>query len=60
MDIQEGKLISSIHKFIEPVLQETYGQPASDRHLVVVAHGIFNFEIREYSALASSDNRLGT
>lgn len=37
-------LTVSIAQFIEPVLRESYGQPPSSKHLVVVAHGIFNYE----------------
>ncbi|KAK8845520.1 hypothetical protein IAR55_006235 [Kwoniella newhampshirensis] len=34
----------AIRLFIEPALKECHGQPPSCRHLVVVAHGIFNAE----------------
>lgn len=34
----------SIATFIEPVLRECHGSAASGKHLVVVAHGIFNAE----------------
>ncbi|KAK4685182.1 hypothetical protein P7C73_g4975, partial [Tremellales sp. Uapishka_1] len=34
----------AIANFIEPILQESRGQPASSKHIVVVAHGIFNAE----------------
>lgn len=33
-----------VSKYIEPVLRETRGQPPTGRHVVVVAHGIFNAE----------------
>lgn len=33
-----------IAQFIEPVLRETKGRPPTQRHVVVVAHGIFNSE----------------
>ncbi|WWC85877.1 uncharacterized protein L201_000744 [Kwoniella dendrophila CBS 6074] len=34
----------AIHKFIEPILSECHGSPATQRHVVVVAHGIYNAE----------------
>ena len=43
--IQGGRvLIDRIAKFIEPSLQMTRGRPPSSKHVVVVAHGIFNSE----------------
>jgi hypothetical protein len=35
---------TSIAAFIEPVLKECHGSAAADKHLMVVAHGIFNAE----------------
>ncbi|WVR03515.1 hypothetical protein IAU60_000506 [Kwoniella sp. DSM 27419] len=34
----------AIRQFIEPILEGCRGQPPSSRHVVVVAHGIFNAE----------------
>ncbi|WVQ93756.1 hypothetical protein IAU59_000833 [Kwoniella sp. CBS 9459] len=34
----------AIKQFIEPILQECHGSPPTSRHVVVVAHGIFNAE----------------
>ncbi|OCF45152.1 hypothetical protein I317_00954 [Kwoniella heveanensis CBS 569] len=34
----------AIKQFIEPILQECHGSPPSSKHVVVVAHGIFNSE----------------
>ncbi|EIW67919.1 hypothetical protein TREMEDRAFT_33028, partial [Tremella mesenterica DSM 1558] len=34
----------AIADFIEPILQTNHGRPASSKHIVVVAHGIFNSE----------------
>jgi hypothetical protein len=41
---QDLKAYCSVGKFIEQHLQECEGKPASSRHVVVVAHGIFNSE----------------
>ncbi|ODN76113.1 hypothetical protein L202_06045 [Cryptococcus amylolentus CBS 6039] len=34
----------AIEQYIEPILQESRGKPPSDKHVAVVAHGIFNSE----------------
>lgn len=34
----------SVEQFIEPILKECRGKPATSKHVVVVAHGIFNSE----------------
>lgn len=46
--LRTGLIHPSVAQFIEPVLVDAYGQPASSRHIVVVAHGIFNSEIRTF------------
>ncbi len=33
-----------IETFIEPFLRESHGKPPTHKHIVVVAHGIFNSE----------------
>lgn len=42
-----GRTVSdrSVAKYIEPALRAHYGQPAASYHVVVVAHGIFNYEL---------------
>jgi len=40
----EREAYCSIGKFIEQHLQECEGKAATSRHVVVVAHGIFNSE----------------
>jgi broad specificity phosphatase PhoE len=39
------KLIGRIAQFIEPSLKEQRGQPADSKHIMFVAHGIFNSEL---------------
>ncbi|OWZ70806.1 hypothetical protein AYX14_03780 [Cryptococcus neoformans] len=34
----------AVEQFIEPILKECRGKPATSKHVVVVAHGIFNSE----------------
>jgi broad specificity phosphatase PhoE len=33
-----------IAQYIEPLLKECHGKPASSKHIAIVAHGIFNSE----------------
>lgn len=35
----------SVAEYIEPALREHYGEPAASYHVVIVAHGIFNYEL---------------
>jgi len=36
--------MNSIAQYIEPLLKEFHGKPASSKHIALVAHGIFNSE----------------
>jgi hypothetical protein len=40
-----SRLIGRIAQFIEPSLKEQRGQPADSKHIMFVAHGIFNSEL---------------
>ncbi|WVN91005.1 uncharacterized protein L203_106251 [Cryptococcus depauperatus CBS 7841] len=42
-DVRE-RAKQAIHDFIEPLLQKCRGLPPSSKHVVIVAHGIFNSE----------------
>nr|ODN93052.1 hypothetical protein L204_05232 [Cryptococcus depauperatus CBS 7855] len=42
-DVRE-RAKQAIHDFIEPLLQKCRGLPPSSKHVIIVAHGIFNSE----------------
>ena len=41
---ETGLIPNSIATYLEPLLRDARGGPASSKHIAVVAHGIFNAE----------------